>query len=173
MWATDVHLSIYFSVSLTTAPQPLPKPVLHTVRSTAPTSNPVLSLRSTSRCLRLLPSPPVTSIFPSITCFRRQILHNMWPIPLAFLNFTVCRMFLSPWLPVTLPHFSHDRPSWSSPFFSSTTFQELTCILKPIILITNALPPVSVNTADTRVGWNEEEKTAKEDTGSNVRPLFH
>jgi hypothetical protein len=96
----------------------------------------------------------------------------MWPIPFAFLHFTVCRMLLSPWLSVTLPHFSHDRHSWS-PFFSSTTFQELTCIFKSITLNTNALPRVSVNTTDTRVGRNEEGKTAEGDTGSNVRSAFH
>jgi len=28
-------------------------------------------------------------------CFRRQLLHKMWPIQLAFLLFTVCRIFLS------------------------------------------------------------------------------
>ena len=33
--------------------------------------------------------------FPSIPCFRRQFLRNMWPIQLAFLLFTVCRIFVS------------------------------------------------------------------------------
>jgi hypothetical protein len=42
----------------------------------------------------------------------------MWPIQLAFL------LFISiPWLYRKLLHFSHDRPKWSSPSFSSTTFQ--------------------------------------------------
>jgi len=47
----------------------------------------------------------------------------MWPIQLAFLLFTVCKIipvFLD--CNVPLLHFSHDRSSWS-PSFSSTTFQ--------------------------------------------------
>ena len=48
---------------------------------------PLLSLRSSSSFLRLLPCLLVTSvspfIFPSITCFRRQFLRKMWPIQLA------------------------------------------------------------------------------------------
>ena len=32
--------------------------------------------------------------FPSITCFRRQFLRQLWPIKLAFLLFTVCRVQL-------------------------------------------------------------------------------
>jgi hypothetical protein len=48
----------------------------------------------------------------------------MWPNQLAFLLFIVCTIFLSSFtLYVTLLHFSHDRSNWSSPFFSSTTFQ--------------------------------------------------
>ena len=39
-------------------------------------------IRASSRCLRPLSRLPVTSIlpsiFPSITCFRRQFLHKMW-----------------------------------------------------------------------------------------------
>jgi hypothetical protein len=57
----------------------------------------VFSLMSSSGCLRFLPRLPVTSvlpsIFPSITCFRRQFLRKMWPIHLAFLLFIVCRIF--------------------------------------------------------------------------------
>jgi len=58
---------------------------------------PFISLTSSS-CLRLLRRPSVISIllsiFPSITCFKRQFLCKMWPIQLAFLLFTVCRIFL-------------------------------------------------------------------------------
>ena len=36
-----------------------------------------------------------TSVFPPMTCFRRQFLRKMWPIQLAFLLFTVCMIFLS------------------------------------------------------------------------------
>jgi hypothetical protein len=79
---------------LTTGPQPLPKRVLQRVRSSASSFNfqyPIVSLRSSSSSLRLLPHLPVISIhpsnFPSITCFRRQFLRKMWPIQLAFLLF--------------------------------------------------------------------------------------
>ena len=76
----------------TTGPKPLPKRFLHILRSRAPSFNwqyPLLSLRSASSFLRLLPRLLVTSIspfiFPSITCCRRQFLRKMWPIQLAFL----------------------------------------------------------------------------------------
>ena len=52
---------------LTTGPQPLPKPVLHTVPSSAFSFNlkyPLFSLTSSDSGLRLLPRLPVTSIFP-------------------------------------------------------------------------------------------------------------
>ena len=74
----------------------------HRVRSSASSSNfqyPLFSLRASSSCLHLLPRVTVTSIllsvFPSITCVRRQFLHNIWPIQLAFILFNVCRIFLS------------------------------------------------------------------------------
>ena len=67
------------AVCLTTGPQPLPKRVLHKVRSSASSFNFQylrFSLRSSSSCLRLIPRLPVISILPSnvpsITCFRRQ-----------------------------------------------------------------------------------------------------
>jgi len=81
-----------------------PKWVLHTVQSSASSFNikyPLFSLRtsSSSSCLYLLPHLCVTSIlpfiFPSVRCFRRQFLCQMWPIHLAFLLFIVCRIFLS------------------------------------------------------------------------------
>ena len=75
----------------TTGPKPLPKRFLHIVRSRVSSFNsqyPLLSLRSSSSFLHLLPRLLVTSIcpfiFPSITCFRRQFLRKMWPIQLAF-----------------------------------------------------------------------------------------
>ena len=59
---------------------------------------PLLSLRSSSNFLRLLPCLLVTSvcpfIFPSITCFRRQFLRKMWPTQLAFRFIISCRIFL-------------------------------------------------------------------------------
>jgi hypothetical protein len=72
------------------------------VRSSASSFNPqypLVFLRSSCSCLRLLPRLPITSIlasnFPSITCFRRQFLRKMWRIQLAFLLFIVCTIFLS------------------------------------------------------------------------------
>jgi hypothetical protein len=56
---------------------------------------PLLSLRSSSSFIRLLPRLPATSIpsciFPSITCRRRQFLCKMWPIQLAFRFLISCR----------------------------------------------------------------------------------
>ena len=67
----------------TTGPKPLPKLFLHIVRSRAFSFNwqhPLLSLKSSSSFLRLLPRLLVTSIwpfiFPSITCCRRQFLRK-------------------------------------------------------------------------------------------------
>jgi len=66
---------------LTTGPKPPPKRCLHIVRCRASSFKweyPLLSLRSSSSFLRLLPLLLATSIspfiFPSITCFRRQKL---------------------------------------------------------------------------------------------------
>ena len=85
----------------TTDPKPLPKRFLHIVRSRASSFNwqyPLLSLRSSSSFLRLLPRLLVTSIypfiFPSITCCRRQFLRKMWPIQLSFRFLISCRIFL-------------------------------------------------------------------------------
>jgi hypothetical protein len=89
-------------VCLTTAPQPLREQVLHTVRSSASSSNlqyPLVSLSSFSSSLHLLSRLCVTSflpsIFPSITCFRRQSLCMMRPIQLTFYLSIVCIMLLS------------------------------------------------------------------------------
>jgi len=62
---THLHSSIHSAARLKTSPQPLRKPVLHTVRSSASFSfhYPLVSLRSSSSCLRLLPLLPVTSSF--------------------------------------------------------------------------------------------------------------
>ena len=49
----------------------------------------------------------------------------MWPIQLAFRFHISRRIFLCSLTQVTLLHFSHDRSNWSSPSFSSTTFQNL------------------------------------------------
>ena len=80
---------------------PPPKQCLHIVRSRASSFKceyPLLSLRSSSSFLRLLPRLLVTSISPfifhSITCFRRQFLRKMRPIHLAFRFLISCRIFL-------------------------------------------------------------------------------
>jgi len=69
---------------LTTGPKPPPKRCLHIARSRASSFKReylLLSLRSSSSFLRLLPRLLATSIsafiFPSITCFRRQFLRKM------------------------------------------------------------------------------------------------
>ena len=76
--------NIHLVVCLTTGPKPLPKRALHTVRPRASSFKceyPLISLRSFSSFLRLLPRLPVTSmspsIFPSITCCRRKFLRKM------------------------------------------------------------------------------------------------
>jgi hypothetical protein len=61
--------------------------------------NPLLSLKSSSSFLRLIPRLPLTSIppfiFPLITCCRRQFLRKIRPIQLAWRWITSCRIFLS------------------------------------------------------------------------------
>jgi len=58
-----------------------------------------LSLRSSGRCLRLLPRLPVTSILPtifhSVKCFRKQFLCKMRPIKVPLFVFIACTIFLS------------------------------------------------------------------------------
>ena len=96
----------------TTGPKLLPKRFLHIVRSRASSFNwqhPLLSLRSSSSFLRLLPRLLVASIcpfiFPSITCFRRQFLRKMWPIQLTFRFLISCRIFLC-WLTLSNIYYS-------------------------------------------------------------------
>jgi hypothetical protein len=96
-----IMLSLYV-YRTRTGPYTLPKPVLHTVRSSSSSFNfhyPLLSFRPSSSCLILLPHLPVTStlssILPSITCCRRQLLQRIWRIQLAFLLFILCKIFLS------------------------------------------------------------------------------
>jgi hypothetical protein len=83
---------VQYAVCLTTGPEPLPKRVLHRVRSNAFFFNlhySLVSLRSSSDCLRLFPTLPaisiLPSIFPSTTRFRTQFLCKMWPVQLDFL----------------------------------------------------------------------------------------
>ena len=92
---------IYSVFCLTTGPKAPPKRCLYIVRSRASSFKweyPLLSLRSSSSFLRLLPRLLATSIspfiFPSINCFRRQFLRKMCPIQLAFRFLISCRIFL-------------------------------------------------------------------------------
>jgi hypothetical protein len=100
MWS-EIYIS-HSVVCLTTGPYPLPRRVLHRVRSSASSFNfqyPLVFLRSSSGCLRILPRLPVTSVLPSIFLQWRPLegssLLETWPIQLAFLLCTVCRIFLS------------------------------------------------------------------------------
>jgi hypothetical protein len=79
-----LHSFTHLAVCLTTGPKPLPKRALHIVRSRASffkCEYPLLSLRTSSSFLRLLPRLPATSIppliFPSITCCSRHFLRKM------------------------------------------------------------------------------------------------
>jgi hypothetical protein len=60
-----------------------------------------------------------------MTYFKRQFIRSMWPIQLTFLILWLVGYSLSPCLYVIIRYFSHHRFKWSSPAFSSTTFQNL------------------------------------------------
>jgi len=50
--------------------------------------------------------------FPSLMCFRRQLLRRMLPIHLPCFLFTVCRLFLSSLIHTIVPaYFLHHSPS--------------------------------------------------------------
>jgi hypothetical protein len=79
----NIYSFIHLAVCLATGSKPLSKRALHIVRSRASSFRseyPLLSLRSSSEFILLLPRLPVTSIllfiFPSVTCRRRQFLRN-------------------------------------------------------------------------------------------------
>ena len=97
---TKTSIFFHLAVCLTTGPKPLPKRALHIVRSRASSFKweyPLLSLRSSSSFLRLLPCLPVPSIppciFPSVTRCRRQFRRKIWPIQFAFRLRISCRIF--------------------------------------------------------------------------------
>ena len=100
-----VYICAYFVhsiVCLMTGPQPLPKWLLHRVQSCASSCiflYTLFSLWSSSSCIRLLPRLPVTSIlpfiFPSIMVFQKAVPIQDVTNQLAFLLFTVCRIFFS------------------------------------------------------------------------------
>ena len=81
-WIHDLHLCIHSVNRMTTAPQLLPKPVLHTVRSSAPSFNfphVLFSLTSSSCCLRPLPRLPMT--------FTKLCVLFQFPLSSLFLKF--------------------------------------------------------------------------------------
>jgi len=88
----------------------------------------LIFLRLSSSWLRLV-RLPITSIilaiWSSITCFRTQFLRKMWSISLvSFLSFFfIYSMSLSSLTVRNIPSVYHIRSKWSSPAFSSTTFQ--------------------------------------------------
>ena len=93
--------TIHSVFCLTIGPKPPPKWFLYIVQSRAVSFKweyPLLSLRSSSSFLCLLPLLLVISIspfiFPSITFFRRQFLHKIWPIQLAICFLISCRILL-------------------------------------------------------------------------------
>jgi len=96
-----IYIFIPLIVCLTTSPKPLSKRALHIEQSRVSSFKweyPILSLRSFSSFLPLLPHLSVTSIppfiFPSITRCRRQFLRKLWPIQIAFRLLILCRVFL-------------------------------------------------------------------------------
>jgi len=72
----------YNIICLTTAPWW----VMHRVRASSSSFSfkyRLFYLRSPSICLRLLARLPLTSIFSSVTCFRRWFVRKIWPVHLA------------------------------------------------------------------------------------------
>jgi hypothetical protein len=96
---------------------------------------PLLSLRSSSSLLHLIPRLPVTSIAPltflSVTCCRWQFLRKMWPIQFAFRLRISCRIFLCS-LTLTLLHFSHDRSNWWKYILCNNTFLKVRDLKHPM-----------------------------------------
>ena len=70
---------------------------------------------SSSSSLRLLPRLPFTSIlpfiYPSLTCLAKQFQHQNWPIQLAFLLATVCKIFFSS-LTLCIDQLKRDGTRW-------------------------------------------------------------
>lgn len=86
------------TMSLAISPYPIPKRVFQKVPTSAPSFKfqyLVISLRSSSSCIRRLPCPPIPCVIPSVACFSKQFLRKTRPIQLAPLGFIECRMSLS------------------------------------------------------------------------------
>jgi hypothetical protein len=84
----------------------------------------LFSLRLSSSFLLLHPHLPFTSIissvFPTVTCCRRQFLSKKWPIQLPFLLSLFVGCVAHPWFFQMPRHFSHGRSNWSSSSFYRT-----------------------------------------------------
>jgi hypothetical protein len=106
------NINSFHIVCLTTVTLSLSKRLPQSMRSSASSFTfqySLFSLKSSSSCLRLHPRLSVTclcSIFPSVTCFRRQFHSKIWPIQLSF--FVLYEGYSSPpWLFLIL-NFSRD-----------------------------------------------------------------
>jgi hypothetical protein len=128
------HVFVLSEVCTVTGTQPLPKWVLHRLWSGASSfyfHYPLVPLRSSSSCLRLLPRLPVTSIPLSLSfsnIFRKAIPTQDVTHPVNLPLFYSIQEI--PLRDSAILHFSHDRPNWPSPSFSSTTLQNIKYITK-------------------------------------------
>jgi hypothetical protein len=91
----------------------------------------LVSLRSSSSCLRHLPRRTIPFIFPSVSVLEGSSYascdQSCYPsFCVLYVGYSSC-----PWLYVILLHFSHDRSNWSSPSFPSTTFRNFQGITFP------------------------------------------
>ena len=71
-------------------------------------------------------SLPSRHFYSPLYLFFNNVFHRAVPTPavtnpVSLLSFLVCKIFVSSLTP--LLHFQHDRSNWSSPSFSTTTFQ--------------------------------------------------
>ena len=116
---------VHTEVCLTKGPHPLPHRILHRMLSSANSFmlryflSPSGHTVATSVIFLVFPSV-LTSIFPKITCYRRQFLRKMWPTDLASLPLIVCTKFLSSF---ALRHTSSFFTRSVQLIFSSIKFQ--------------------------------------------------
>ena len=92
------------------------------------TCDPVLPIWIYGSGLHCPHPPPLTyilpSIFPSTAGFRRQFLHKVWPIRLAFIQIIYVGYSSLTWLFVTHLRLFHDRSKSTSPSLSKTKFKK-------------------------------------------------
>ena len=125
-WPSHILVTTSSCVHSSRNPYPLPKRVLHRVRSTASSFNfQSLFFKVIQYLLTYSFSSSVTltlpSVYPSIKCFRSNFLLKMRPKQLTFLRVIYVGCSSPPGLYAILLHFSHDRSHWSSSSLSSTT----------------------------------------------------